>query len=119
MTAHVSSSGGADDVEGSVLVPEQEHRLRALYATQHRRPLTEDEWREMDSLVAAYNERLCEQGLEDLARSRAVPVEVVRSELDAERDRLLALQRELNVDPPRRAKALADAWRQQRERAFG
>ena len=54
----------ADDV----LDADQARRMSGLYETQSERLLTDDEWAELEGLVAAYGHRLHERRMRELAR---------------------------------------------------
>jgi len=103
-----------DVEEHDVLDPEQSRRLQSLYNRQHRRSLTDAEWAEMDELVAAWGRGVYERGVRDIAAQRGQPVEQVRAELAAERDRILTWRRELDADPAR-LRALIDEARERRQ----
>lgn len=101
----------------SVLTPAERRRLRQLYEQQGRRALTEDEWAEMDALVAQYGRLVYEQGVRDIATARGLPVEQARADLVAELERALAWRRQLDADPARKQALVEEAREQQRSRA--
>jgi len=110
-----SGSDGAHDV----LTPHENRRLQELFTLQGYRSLTDEEQAEMDALVADYGRRSYEQGVREIAAQRGVPVDQVREELAAERERILAWKRELEADPVRLQALLEAARDQQRARATG
>ncbi len=101
----------------SVLTPAERQRLRQLYEQQGRRALTEDEWAEMDALVAHYGRLVYEQGVRDIATARGLPVEQARADLVAELERALAWRRQLDADPARKQALVEEARVRQRSRA--
>lgn len=101
----------------SVLTPAQSSRLRQLYEQQGQRALTEDEWAEMDALVAQYGRLVYEQGVRDIATARGLPVEQARADLVAEMERVLAWRRQLDADPARKQALVEEARERQRSRA--
>jgi len=105
--------------EGGVLTPEQSRRLRELYTRQGQRALSEDEWAEMDDLVALNGRLLHEQGVREIAAHRHLPVEQVRADLEADLDRILAWRRELEADLARKEALVDEARARQRARAVG
>lgn len=117
-TEHVDNSAGDGAGEDDVLDPEQARRLRQLYTIQGRRALTDDEWAEMDALVAEYGRRAYERGVRAIAERDGLPVERVMADLAAERDRAAAWYQELEADPTRRAALVREAVERQRARAI-
>ena len=74
------SMAAETEEEDSVLTPAQSQRLRQFYEQRGQRALTEDEWAEMDALVALYGRRLYEQGVRDIAKARGRPVEQTQAD---------------------------------------
>jgi hypothetical protein len=103
--------------EDSILTPEQSHRLRSLYERQGQRALTEDEWAELDELVATYGRLFYAQGVRDIAAQRGLPVEQVQADLAADLERVLAWRRELEADPARKEALVEEARERQQTRA--
>jgi len=115
----ITEENTAEEFAGKdgVLTPAQSRCLRQLYEQQGRRALTEDEWAEMDALVALYGRLLYEQGVHDIATTRGQPVEQTRADLVAELERVLAWRRQLDADPARKQALVEEAREQQRSRA--
>lgn len=109
----------APEEDTSVLAPARSRRLRELYRWQGRRALTDDEWAEMDALVALYGRLLHEQGVREIAATRHLPVEQARADLEADLDRIVAWRRELDADPARKEALVQEAQARQRARAVG
>ncbi len=73
-----------NEMEAHILGPVESERLSALIERQRHGLLSEEEWAELDGLVAAYGHELHEQRLRELAKKRGVPLEHVRLETDAQ-----------------------------------
>jgi len=72
------------EMEAHILGPAESERLATLIERQRHGLLSEEEWAELDGLVAAYGRELHEQRLRELAKKRGVPLEHVRREIDAQ-----------------------------------
>lgn len=114
-----TADGSDPAIENDVLNPEQSRRLRALYALQAGRTLTEDEWAGMDELVAAWSLRTYERGVRDIAEGDGRSVEQVMTDLAAQRDHVAEWYRGLEADPARREALVQEALERQRARATG
>jgi hypothetical protein len=90
-----------DRADDDILDPAQSRRLQELYDQQGQRLLTDDEWEELEELVAAYGQRLHRQRMRELAQRRGIPLE--QAERDAAVDLAGALDwwREVQADPAR------------------
>lgn len=102
--------------EDSILTSEQSHRLRSLYERQGQRALTEDEWAELDELVATYGRLFYAQGVRDIAAQRGLPAEQAQADLAADLERVLAWRRELEADPARKEALVEEAQERQQTR---
>ena len=71
-------------MEECILGPAESERLSTLIERQRHGLILEEEWAELDKLVAAYGRELHEQRLRELAKKRSVPLEQVRLETDAQ-----------------------------------
>jgi len=91
----------AEDVEDDVLDPDQSRRMRALYDRQGQRSLTDNEWTELDGLVAAYGHRLHERRMREFARRRGISVEQAEREAAADLADALDWWQEVQSDPAR------------------
>ncbi len=96
-------------VDGDVLDPDQARRMRGLYETQGERSLTDDEWAELDGLVAAYGHRLHERRMRELAQRRGIPVEQAEREVAAELAAALGWWQEVQSNPDRLEALITDA----------
>jgi transcriptional regulator with XRE-family HTH domain len=99
--------------EDDILDPEQSRRLQQLFDLQDRRSLSEDEQAEMHALVAEYGRRVYEQGVRHIAAKRGLPVDLIRAEVTADLERMIAWRRDLEANPAR-WQALIDESREQR-----
>ena len=99
----------AEDVEDDVLDPDQSRRMRDLYDRQGQRSLTDDEWAELEGLVAAYGHRLHERRMRELAQQRGIPVEQAEREAAADLADALDWWQEVQADPGRLEALVADA----------
>ncbi len=105
------------DEDDDILDPAQSRRLQSLYERQHQRSLTDAEWAEVGALVDEWGRRVYERGIHDIAAQRRQPVEQVRADLAAERDRIVTWRRELDADPARLKALIDEAGERQRVRA--
>lgn len=108
----VEATPVADDVEDKaddVLDPDQSRRLRELYDQQGHRSLTDDEWTELDGLVAAYGHRLHERRMRELAQQRGISVEQAERDTAADLADALDWWQEVQSDPARLEALVADA----------
>jgi len=71
-------------MEAHIPGPVESEHLSALIERQRHGLLSEEEWAELDRLVATYGHELHEQRLRELAKKRSVPLEQVRLETDAQ-----------------------------------
>ncbi len=101
-----------------ILDPDQARRMRGLYETQGERLLTDDEWVELDGLVAAYGHRLHQRRMRDLARQRGVSVEQAEREAAAKLAAALGWWQEVQSDPDRLEALNADARARRAASAF-
>ncbi len=91
----------AEDVEDNVLDPDQSRRMRELYDRQGQRSLTDNEWTELDGLVAAYGHCLHERRMREFARRRGISVEQAEREAAADLADALDWWQEVQSDPAR------------------
>lgn len=75
--------------EPSVLGPADSRRIAELVDRQAHRLLTDEEWAELNSLVATYGRLLHERRLRERARRRGVPLDEERRETEAHLARAL------------------------------
>lgn len=101
-----------------ILDPEQNRRLRELYALQGQRLLTTAEWAEMDTLVSEFGRRVYQRGVRVIAERDGRPVEQVETDLAAERDHVSAWYQEVRSDPVRLEAAIQQARARQQARAI-
>ncbi len=72
------------EMEAHILGSAESERLSTLIERQRHGLLLEEEWAELDRLVATYGRELHEQRLRELAKKRSVSLEQVRLETDAQ-----------------------------------
>ncbi len=104
------------DDEDDALAPEQSRRLSDLFDLRSRRPLTDDERAELDTLVGAWSRAVSEREFREVAQRWGIPVEQVRAEVLAETERALAWWKTVEADPVRREEIMRDARQRQRAR---
>jgi hypothetical protein len=78
------ASNGDDDADGEVLEPADSKRMGDLFRRKLDGALTEEEWAELEALVAKHGLLQQERSMEARARQRGVPVEQVRQETEAQ-----------------------------------
>jgi transcriptional regulator with XRE-family HTH domain len=66
-----------------ILGPADSRRMAALVDRQAHGLLTDEEWAELEKLVARYGRLLHERRVREVARTRGQPVEQVRREMEA------------------------------------
>jgi len=105
------------DIEkGDLLAPMQSRRLQELQDVQACRSLTDAERVELKTLVVEYARRSHEQGLQDLARQRNIPIDQVRDDVMADLDRAQTWWQEVQADPARLEQLVNEAMERQQER---
>jgi len=110
-----AASAADSEAERSVLSPRDPRRLSELFDRQDYSDLSEAEEVELEGLVARYGHLLHERRMRALAEERAIPVDQVHSEVDAELDAARAWWREFERDPATRQAAI-DAANRRRAR---
>lgn len=99
----------SEDADADILDPDQSRRLHELYDQQGRRSLMDDEWVELESLVAAYGHRLHERRMRELAQRHGISVEQAERDTAADLADALDWWQEVQSDPDRLQALVADA----------
>jgi hypothetical protein len=81
-----------------VLGPEESRRMTALMERQAQRLLTEEEWAELETLVATYGRLLHERRVREVAHKQGRPLEQVRREMEQSLARAAAEWRVLDAE---------------------
>ena len=88
-------------VDDDILDRSQSRRMRTLYQRQGQRSLTDDEWAELDGLVAAYGHRLHERRMRKLAQRRGISAEQAERDTAVDLADALDWWQEVAPDPAR------------------
>jgi len=72
-----------DEADSRVLNPEDSRRMAVLIDRQAQRLLSDEEWTELEALVATYGRLLHERRLRERARRRGIPYEQEKRETEA------------------------------------
>lgn len=95
--AHPEDRG--DEADLHILAPADGRRLAVLVERQAHGLLTEEEWHEMEQLVATYGHLLHERRVRELARKQGRPIEQVRREMEESLAQALGEWRAIEDDP--------------------
>ncbi len=112
----VEAVSSDDETEAAILGPAESKRMSALIEKQRCQLLADDEWDELEAIVATYGRQLHERRMQAFARERGVPVEQVRRETAAHLAEAHAWWDAFEADPEREralakeAVALRAAW---------
>ncbi len=105
-----------DETEVDIVGPAESERMSALIERQKCQMLTDDEWDELESLVASYGRQLHERRMQTFAQQRGVPVEQIQRETAAQLAEAHTWWDAFEADPDRErmlakeAAALRAAW---------
>jgi hypothetical protein len=82
-TVNAVAADEDDEADARVLSPADSRRMAVLVGRQAQRLLTDDEWAELEDLVAKYGRLLHERRVRERARRRGIPYEQERQETEA------------------------------------
>jgi len=105
-----------DETEADILGPAESERMSALIEKQQCQLLADDEWNELESLVASYGQQLHERRMRTFAHQRGVSVEQMRRETAEQLAEAHAWWDAFEINPERervlaeQAAALRAAW---------
>jgi hypothetical protein len=97
-TVEARPSTDDSEAEVAVLGPAESRRMAELMERQAQRLLTDEEWAELETLVATYGRLLHERRVREVARKQGRPLEQVRREMEQSVARAAAEWRVLESD---------------------